>query len=207
MIALLLGVPGKLKRLIDYLDTHIAPARAARLDFLTGTVATAAGLNTSLRTVAVERYQDFTASGNFIPSAALLARGGVVRYQMVGGGGGRSSSDTFPVSAPSPGAYKTGFLTVLGTTAIAIGAGGVDNTSAASAFALGTAGGVTTFGAVSAAGGATGTVGGDTSLEALIVRMLLTSSSARRAALPLPYGGTSQEGPIGGGFCRVSWTE
>ena len=33
------------------------------------------------------RYQDFTASGTFTPSAALLARGGIVTVFAVGGGG------------------------------------------------------------------------------------------------------------------------
>jgi hypothetical protein len=34
------------------------------------------------------RFQEFTSSGTFTPSAALLAKGGYVWVEMAGGGGG-----------------------------------------------------------------------------------------------------------------------
>lgn len=46
MIDFLLGVPGKLKAIYSHLTTNLSSTRSARLDFLTGNVATASSLAT-----------------------------------------------------------------------------------------------------------------------------------------------------------------
>ena len=58
---------------------------------------------------------EFTSSGTFTPSAALLANGGQCYYELIGGGsGGAVAHSTFHASGGNAGAYKTGVITVTG---------------------------------------------------------------------------------------------
>lgn len=71
------------------------------------------------------RYQEFTSSGTFTPSAALLANGGECYYELIGGGSsGAVSFNTGHASGGNAGAYKTGVITLTGAVAVTIGAGG-----------------------------------------------------------------------------------
>ena len=50
MIDFLLGVPGKLKTVIDHLTTHLSSTRAAKIDNLDATISTRAAASTALST-------------------------------------------------------------------------------------------------------------------------------------------------------------
>ena len=98
------------------------------------------------------RYQDFTSSGTFTPSAALLANGGQCYYELIGGGSSGASSATSVACGGDSGEYKTGVITLSGAVAVTIGAGGAAVTG--TAIAAGNAGSPSSIGAlVTAAGG------------------------------------------------------
>ena len=101
------------------------------------------------------RYQEFTSSGTFTPSAALLAKGGRVYYELIGGG--RSGAIGYSYAAAiggDAGVYKTGVITLTGEESVTIGAGGA-NVSATATNTAGNAGSQSSIGALAtAAGGA-----------------------------------------------------
>lgn len=101
------------------------------------------------------RYQEFTSSGTFTPSAALLANGGQCYYELIGGGSsGAVAHSTFHASGGNAGAYKTGVITVTGAVAVTIGAGGAAVVGTSTNIA-GNAGSPSSIGALAtAAGGA-----------------------------------------------------
>jgi hypothetical protein len=70
MIDFLLGVPGKLKAIADYLTTHWTSARAAKLDFLTANVAVA---STSVSNL------DYTSAKAAFLDAAISGRLGSIK--------------------------------------------------------------------------------------------------------------------------------
>ena len=83
------------------------------------------------------RFQDFTSSGTFTPSAALLAKGGRVYYELIGGGSSGAIGHSIAVAiGGDAGVYKTGVITLTGAESVTIGAGG----AAVSATATNTAG-------------------------------------------------------------------
>ncbi|WP_265281264.1 hypothetical protein [Verminephrobacter aporrectodeae] len=105
------------------------------------------------------RYQRFTTSGTFSPSAALLEAGGQVFFEAAGGGGGGGSAGIANGYAIISGAgggssKKRGFLTVTGPITIVIGTKGIGGTASTFIVGLnGSGGGSTTIGTVTVAGG------------------------------------------------------
>ena len=100
------------------------------------------------------RYQDFTSSGTFTPSAALLANGGQCYYELIGGGSSGSIGTSLPGIGGNAGEYKTGVITVTGPVTVTIGAGGAAVASVSGTIA-GNAGSASSIGALAtAAGGA-----------------------------------------------------
>lgn len=98
------------------------------------------------------RYQEFTSSGTFTPSAALLANGGQCYYELIGGGSSGASTTTASACGGDAGEYKTGVITVSGPVVVTIGAGGAAVTGTVAA--AGNAGSDSSIGAlVTAAGG------------------------------------------------------
>lgn len=98
------------------------------------------------------RYQEFTSSGTFTPSDALLANGGQCYYELIGGGSSGASSTNGAACGGDAGEYKTGVITVSGPVVVTIGAGGAAVTG--TAVAAGNVGSASSIGAlVTAAGG------------------------------------------------------
>lgn len=100
------------------------------------------------------RYQEFTSSGTFTPSAALLANGGQCYYELIGGGGSGAIGSQSSCGGDA-GGYKTGVITLTGAETVTIGAGGAAVSSTAAT--AGNAGSASSIGSlVTAAGGAGG---------------------------------------------------
>ena len=104
----------------------------------------------------IPKYQEFTSSGTFTPTQALIDAGGRVAYMIVGGGerGKYDNSDTWDnVFGGSGGQVKFGYATLTSTTgcAVTIGAGGTSDggNGGSSSVAFDSAGGT----AVTANGG------------------------------------------------------
>lgn len=111
------------------------------------------------------RYQEFTSSGTFTPSATLLANGGQCFVEAIGGGGSGGAVRTTVVgvlsraSGGDAGTLTETFLTVSAPVAVTIGAGGAaaSVTGSVNAEADGNAGSATSFGGLlSTPGGAGG---------------------------------------------------
>lgn len=102
----------------------------------------------------IPKYQDFTSSGTFTPTQALIDAGGRVSYFAVGGGqrGSRLFNSSDFQSGGAGGHIKIGYATLTSTTgcAVTIGAGGSSN---------GASGGNTTI-AFNSAGGTAVTANG-----------------------------------------------
>ena len=106
-------------------------------------------------------YQEFLASGTFTPSTRLLALGGVVLVEAIGGGASGAArwnnSSTVAeqgASGGDAGQYVEGLVTVTAAVAVTIGAGGVRASAAFGENKDGLSGGATSFGALlTAAGG------------------------------------------------------
>ena len=100
------------------------------------------------------KYQDFTSSGTFTPSQALIDAGGRLHYMIVGGG--ERGDASWPKRwGGAGGQVKTGYMTLANTTgcAVTIGAGGSgsnDANGSDSSVAFNSAGGT----AITANGGA-----------------------------------------------------
>ena len=101
------------------------------------------------------RYQEFTSSGTFTPSAALLANGGRVYYELIGGGssGAIGHSNAAAIGGDA-GTYKTGVITLTGAESVTIGAGGAA-VSATGTNTAGNAGSPSSIGALATAAGGT----------------------------------------------------
>ena len=112
------------------------------------------------------RYQEFTTSGTFTPSAKLIANGGQVTAILVGASGGNGGGDggtSLLGRTGHPGEVRILRVTVTGPTAVTIGAAGAGGTGGASSGTTnnprpGSPGGSTSFGAAIAAGGPGGEV-------------------------------------------------
>lgn len=111
------------------------------------------------------RYQEFTSSGTFTPSATLIANGGQCFVEAIGGGGSGGAARTITngvlsrASGGDAGTLTETFLTVSAPVAVTIGAGGAaaSVTGSVSAEADGNAGSATSFGGLlSTPGGAGG---------------------------------------------------
>lgn len=106
-------------------------------------------------------YQEFLASGTFTPSTRLLALGGVVLVEAIGGGASGAARWNSSATAAEQGAsggdagqYVEGLVTVTAAVAVTIGAGGVRASAAFGENKDGLSGGATSFGALlTAAGG------------------------------------------------------
>lgn len=102
----------------------------------------------------IPKYQEFTSSGTFTPTQALIDAGGRVAYMIVGGGE-RGDGDAGEGYGGAGGQVKMGYMTLTSTTgcAVTIGAGGSGTDGAnggASSVAFNSAGGT----AVTSNGGA-----------------------------------------------------
>lgn len=104
--------------------------------------------------------QEFLASGTFTPSTRLLALGGVVLVEAIGGGSSGAarwnSSSTAAeqgASGGDAGQYVEALVTVTAAVAVTIGAGGVRASAAFGENKDGLAGGATSFGALLSASG------------------------------------------------------
>lgn len=99
------------------------------------------------------RFQEFTSSGTFTPSAALLAKGGRVYYELIGGGssGAIGHSNAAAIGGDA-GTYKTGVITLTGAETVTIGAGGAA-VSATSTNTAGNAGSQSSIGSLATAAG------------------------------------------------------
>ena len=76
----------------------------------------------------VEKAQEFTASGTFTPSSALLLAGGWVKVFLVGGGAG--GGGTVNLGGGGGGqVIKDKFFQITGPISITIGAGGAGGTT------------------------------------------------------------------------------
>lgn len=106
-------------------------------------------------------FQEFLASGTFTPSTRLLALGGVVLVEALGGGASGAARWNSSATAAEQGAsggdagqYVEGLVTVTAAVAVTIGAGGVRASAAFGENKDGLSGGATSFGALlTAAGG------------------------------------------------------
>ena len=108
------------------------------------------------------RYQLFTTSGTFTPSAKLLANGGQVFLEMAGGGGGGAAA-VFGGASMASGGGGSSFLktatTLLAPVTVTIGAGGQAGKSGGAqgaGFISPGDGGNTSFGSVVCYGGRKG---------------------------------------------------
>jgi hypothetical protein len=81
----------------------------------------------------IPKYQDFTSSGTFTPTQALIDAGGRISYFVVAGGEQGSSGNT-PSSGGSGGEVEYGYMTLNSTTGclVTIGAGGASVSAAGS---------------------------------------------------------------------------
>lgn len=103
-------------------------------------------------------YQEFTTSGTFTPSAALLAAGGQVMIDLRAGGGGYGFNYYGSGGGNGGNSKHIAPYTVTGPTAITIGAGGTSSSGG-----NGAAGGSSSFGSltvIGAGGGQSGVGGG-----------------------------------------------
>jgi len=79
----------------------------------------------------IPKYEEFTSSGTFTPTQALIDAGGRVAYMIVGGGErGSTGSDKYYGGAG--GQFKSGYMTLTSATgcAVTIGAGGTGSDGA-----------------------------------------------------------------------------
>jgi hypothetical protein len=108
-----------------------------------------------LRNVGTLKFQDFTASGTFTPSADLLAKGGVCLVILIGGGGGGSwrNSSNGGAFGGSAGTLRMEEVQVTEAITVTLGAGGLGATTNLS---QGLVGGDSTFGALLTAAGGSG---------------------------------------------------
>lgn len=106
--------------------------------------------------------QEFLASGTFTPSTRLLALGGKVLVELIGGGASGALIDNSSAAAAFPsggdaGRKRVEVVTVTSTpVAVTIGAGGAAATTGAAANLDGNDGGDSSFGALVAKGGRRG---------------------------------------------------
>lgn len=101
------------------------------------------------------RYQDFTSSGTFTPSAELLAKGGQCFVILIGGGGaGGSHAGVWSGNPGDAGELKQELVTVSAPVTVTIGAGGLG-----AAYIQGNSGSNSTFGALLTALGGRAAVG------------------------------------------------
>lgn len=162
--------------------------------------------------------QEFLASGTFTPSTRLLALGGKVLIEAVGGGasgGVEWSTVTSSADSGTPGGdagqYIETIVTVTGPVTVTIGAGGVRASVSYNASAAGNPGSDTTFGSlVTAKGGICGQIlaGSNIPVAKGGSGALSIGGSARNAAgvLTDTMGGKGINGRAGGGAAASSIT-
>ena len=184
---------------------------------------------------AIPKYQDFTSSGTFTPTQALIDKGGRVSYFIVGGGEKGNYSAGNGAYGGAGGQVKMGYATVANTTgcAVTIGAGGSGSGGADggdSSVAFNSAGGT----AVTAKGGSGMNIPGNGSNNGAYVYTghsgAYAASGAHSGVLGYGSGGSGYEstamnaaGMLGGpansgyggsrysdgasGFVRITWHE
>lgn len=98
------------------------------------------------------RYQEFTSSGTFTPSATLIANGGQAFFELIGGGSSGAISGQSACGGDA-GGYKEGLITFPNTTpvTVTIGAGGAAVTGTTNI--AGNAGSASSIGALATASG------------------------------------------------------
>lgn len=164
------------------------------------------------------RYQEFTASGTFNPSAKLLANGGQVFLDLrAGGGGGSGSNISTTVGCGGGNSRHRVPFTVSGATTVTIGAGG----AAGSLGNPGSNGGASSFGALTVVGaeggllirpgsgsgneGTQGSVGFWGANSAFTAAQIIACVSTSLTANTGTGGGPSEAGKVGS--CTVWWFE
>ena len=153
------------------------------------------------------RYQEFTSSGTFTPSAALLANGGQCYIEAIGGGGSggvqiNSGATAASACGGDAGAYVCGPVTVSGPVTVTIGAGGTAvNRSGFTGNTSGNAGGNTTFGALLTAPGGAGGRGDNAANAGTGGRGAMSSGGyvTDVASVLSARGGVGTNGKAGGG--------
>ncbi len=85
------------------------------------------------------KFQDFTSSGTFTPSQALIDAGGYIEVFIVGGGG-RTNSSSIPASGGEAQLIPM-YLTSTSNVTVTVGAGATSNTGGNSSFNGASAGG------------------------------------------------------------------
>lgn len=183
---------------------------------------------------AIPKYQDFTSSGTFTPTQALIDAGGRVAYFAIGGGqrGHNQYSDADYGRGGAAGHIKFGYATLTSTTgcAVTIGAGGTSDASSGgdTSIAFNSAGGT----AVTAKGGSglSQSTSGAAGSKQLIQQTQLNTQMAQSGTLGYGYGGSSYKNATEGaggmsnpiantgsgsvkgtnaaaGFVRITWHE
>lgn len=92
------------------------------------------------------KFQEFLASGTFTPSAALLAAGGIVGYDLRGAGGGGGGNGGAQGGGGGGSSKLTGFTVVAGPVSVVIAASAPGATD----------GSASSFGSITVAGGKKG---------------------------------------------------
>jgi hypothetical protein len=149
------------------------------------------------------RYQDFTTSGTFTPSAKLVANGGACFVILIGGGGGGSVLNSSAYNGKH-GQYISQHTKITSPIAVTIGAGGAGNSGGD-----GAVGGATSVGSLTATGGING--GGSYTLPngnyVWSINGPRTSDDID-AYLPPNVGRGGLYGVAGtSGFARIIWSE
>ena len=147
----------------------------------------------------IPKYQDFTSSGTFTPTQALIDAGGRVAYLAVGGGQRgfwQYNSNDYPEGGTG-GQVKFGYATLTSTTgcAVTIGAGGTGDGSGGgdTTIAFNSAGG-TAVTSKGGSGGALSYVGPGAGAKMSISSSTLNKSGAQSGALGFGGGGSAQKG-------------
>ena len=151
----------------------------------------------------IPKYQDFTSSGTFTPTQALIDAGGRVAYFIVGGGerAGQNYGDSAFRYGGAGGQIKVGYATLTSTTgcAVTIGAGGSSNgaNGGNSSIAFNSAGGV----AVTANGGSGGqnSSGGAAGAHRNVSGSTHNPTAAQSGTFGYGYGGSSYVNTTDGG--------
>jgi hypothetical protein len=85
------------------------------------------------------KFQDFTSSGTFTPTQALIDAGGYIEVFIVGGGGRTTSSSNPPVGGEV--IIQSMYLTSTSSVSVTVGAGATSTTGGNSVFSGASAGG------------------------------------------------------------------
>lgn len=152
-------------------------------------------------------YQEFLASGTFTPSTRLLALGGVVLVEAIGGGASgaarwnnNSTTADQGASGGDAGQYVEALVTVTAAVAVTIGAGGVRASAAFGENKDGLSGGATSFGALlTAVGGVCPLISAGSNVIARAGSGARSPGAAERSSADVLIGTTGGRGINGKG--------